>query len=128
MNMKNILFRITHWETWPWWTKYILILPVWIWNCIRSGSLWFFTASNPTLTFGGFDGESKREMYAQLPPGSYPKTIYIDKDAPFETAKTFFAEENFQFPFAVKPDVGKMGYMFRRIYSIDEFKLYHETI
>ena len=77
MNFKKIIYRIAHWETWHYLAKYIPISPAWLWYCMRSGSLWFFTPSNPTLTFGGFEGESKKEMYDQLPPGSYPKTVYI---------------------------------------------------
>jgi len=48
-----------NWELWPFALRYALISPVWLWYCIRSGSAWFFTPSNPTLTFGGFEGEAK---------------------------------------------------------------------
>ena len=128
MNLKNILFRITHWESWHHHTKYFPLSPAWLWYCLRSGSLWFFTPSNPTLTFGGFEGESKKEMYDQLPPGSYPKTIYISYKLPFEEVNRLRIEGAFEFPFAVKPDIGMMGFLFRQINNLDEFKKYHEKI
>ncbi len=128
MNVKNIWFRITHWETWDWRIKYIPIAPIWFWYCLRAGSFWFFTASNPTLKFGGFDGESKKEMYDQLPPGSFPKSIYLSHTLPFREVEKLFTFHRFEFPFAVKPDIGKMGFMFRRINTLDELKNYHEKI
>jgi hypothetical protein len=128
MNIKNILYRITHWETWEWRIKYIPIMPAWFWYCLRSRSLWFFTPSNPTLTFGGFEGESKKEMYEQLPPGSFPKTIYIAGTVSFQEAEKEVISNNFGYPFVVKPDVGMMGLMFRKINTVEEFRQYHQKM
>src|SRR5688572_32791206 len=70
-------YYITHWESWHWFAKYILIGPVWLWYSLRARSLWFFTPCNPTITFGGYAGETKQEVYKQLPPGTYPDSIFI---------------------------------------------------
>ena len=127
MKVKNFFFRLVTWETWHYLVKYVPIMPVWLWYCLKSRSFWFFTPSNPTLTFGGFEGESKKEMYDQLPPGSYPGTILINHNIPFdEVIKR--VEENFAYPFAVKPDVGMMGFMFRTISSDMEFRQYHDLM
>lgn len=96
-----------------------------MWYCIKARSLWFFTSSNPSLTFGGFEGESKREMYDQLPPGSYPRSIYITPDIAFKAVEEIIQSHNFIFPFVVKPDVGMMGFMFRKISCIRDLELYH---
>lgn len=128
MNLKNFLFRLSHWETWHFQTKYIPLTPIWLWYCLRSGSFWFFTPSNPTLTFGGFEGESKREMYDQLPPGTFPRTIYISYRSSFETVKQQCDAGNFKYPFAVKPDVGMMGFLFRQINNLEDFLAYHEKM
>ena len=80
--LKKFLYKLQHWETWHWLVKYIPMVPFWIGHCIKARSLWFFTASNPTLTFGGYEGESKIEMYKQLPSGTYPKTILIQASMP----------------------------------------------
>lgn len=128
MDLKNIWFRTTHWETWHYIAKYIPLLPVWLWYCIRSRSLWFFTPSNPTLTFGGFEGESKREMYEQLPASYYPKSIYISPLLTFDEVQKLIATNNFDYPFAVKPDAGMMGLMFRKIENADQFKHYHQIM
>ncbi len=126
--LKTAWYRLTHWETWDWRIKYVLIAPAWLWFCIRARSPWFFTASNPTLTFGGFDGERKREMYEQLPAGTYPETRYISSDLPFDDLIAYLDREGLSFPLAAKPDIGKMGLMFRRIDSLQALHAYHNTI
>ena len=128
MNLKETLYIITHWQTWHHQAKYIPISPVWIWYCLRAGNPWFFTPSNPTLTFGGFEGEGKQEMYEQLPPGSYPTTTYIEPDWPIKDVAQRLQIEDFPFPFIVKPDVGMMGLMFRKIDNIEELTMYHEAM
>lgn len=128
MDFKKIIYKITHWETWPYRVKYIPLIPVWLWYSIRSGSWWFFTPSNPSLTFGGFEGESKKEMYDQLPSGSYPKSIYISPTIKFSEVEKLISANNFNYPFVVKPDVGTMGFMFRKINSLLQLEKYHEKI
>lgn len=126
--VRVVWFRITHWETWDWRIKYIFITPAWFWYCLRARSLWFFTAANPTLTFGGFEGESKMEMYDQLPPGSYPKSIFVSHTWPFKEVEKLLSIHQFDFPLAVKPNVGKMGLMFRRLNTPSALDAYHGKI
>ena len=125
MNFKKTLYKISHWETWPYRIKYIPLIPAWLWYCLRSGSWWFFSSSNPSLTFGGFEGERKSEMYAQLPADTYPKTIYITPTLSFNEVEKLVAANNYQYPFAVKPDIGTMGFMFRKIDNANQLKQYH---
>ncbi|MEJ7625635.1 MAG: hypothetical protein WKF35_02140 [Ferruginibacter sp.] len=126
--IKNFFYKLTHWETWHYHAKYIPILPAWIWYCLKSRSLWFFTSSNPTLTFGGMEGESKEEMYRQLPPGTYPNSIYVSPTCSFAELEKEIAENKLKYPFAVKPNVGMMGFMFRKIESPDDLRKYHNKI
>lgn len=128
MNYSNILFKIFHWQNWHYHIKYIPLIPVWIWYCIRSGSLWFFTPSNPKLTLGGMEGETKEEMYNQLPEHSYPKSIFISETESFDTVESRRETIGLNFPVAVKPNVGMMGLMFRIINSKNELELYHNSI
>lgn len=128
MNVKTIFYRFGHWETWHYLAKYIPIMPVWAWYCIRARSLWFFTPSNPTLSFGGFEGESKKEMFAQLPQYSYPKSIYTSHTSSFQDVEQHVLANKISYPLAVKPDVGMMGFMFRKIDNAVKLKQYHETM
>ena len=128
MRKNNFFERLVNWELWPFYLLYLPIGPIWFWYCLRARSIWFFSSSNPTLTFGGFEGESKKEMYEQLPKGSYPKTIYILHSLSFEDAKKQMEINGFSYPFVVKPDVGMKGILFRKIENEEQFKKYHEHI
>ncbi len=128
MRLNNFLYRITHWETWHHHVKYIPLIPVWVWYCIRSRTPWFFTSTNPTLTFGGFEGEGKKEMYEQLPPGSYPHSIYLNHISSFDSVLADVEASGISFPFIAKPDVGMMGFMVRKISTPGQLQKYHEAI
>src|SRR5687768_1139265 len=127
-DLKSFWYRLSHWETWPWLVKYIPMVPFWIIHCVKARSCWFFTASNPTLTFGGYEGESKVEMYNLLPAGSYPKTELIQEHMSRASLETIVFRHGFSFPVAVKPAVGRMGLMFRKINSLKELMAYHDRI
>lgn len=128
MNWKSIWEKLNDWELWPFKLRYLAITPAWVGYCIRSRSFWFFTPSNPTLTFGGFEGEGKKEMYDLLPKKYLPKTIYIQPTMPFEKVKEAVAENGFAYPFCVKPEVGMKGLLFRKVDKEDLLKTYHEQI
>lgn len=128
MNISKAFYKLTHWETWHHQVKYIPLAPIWAWYCLKLRSLWFFTTSNPSLTFGGFEGEGKEEMYKQLPDGTYPNTIYITAGCSMEALKKEIEANGFAFPFAVKPNVGMMGYMFRKVSSLEELAQYHAAM
>ena len=128
MTLKNFFYKITHWETWPYRIKYIPLIPAWLWYCLRSGSWWFFTPSNPSLTFGGFEGEGKKEMYDQLPLGTYPQSVYVSPSLSFKEVEDLVNSNSYKYPVAVKPDVGTMGFMFRKIDNPDQLKKYHKKM
>ncbi|HMJ67685.1 MAG TPA: hypothetical protein VK508_02255 [Cyclobacteriaceae bacterium] len=126
--LRKGLYYLTHWEVWHWFVKYIFIGPAWAWYCCKSRSLWFFTSSNPAITFGGFLGETKREIYQHLPPGSYPKSIFVSPRDNCMDIKSQVDSNGIRFPFVVKPDVGMMGLMFRKIESFDQLRQYHAVM
>lgn len=128
MKLKSFTEKLTNWELWPFALRYLFIAPVWVWYCLKSGSWWFFSSSNPTITFGGFEGEGKKEMYHLLPIHSYPKTIYIQPGQPFRAVQAALAQNNFSYPFIVKPDVGMKGLLFRKIDNEKQLEIYHAKI
>jgi hypothetical protein len=123
---KSFWEKVGNWELWPFKLRYFLISPVWLWYCLRSGSPWFFSSSNPTITFGGFEGEGKREMYDLLSKESYPKTIYISPKDDFEDIKQLVRDNGFQYPFVVKPDIGMKGLLFRKVDNETQLQIYHK--
>lgn len=125
-SVRKLIQKIYKWESWHYHIKYIPIAPVWLWYCIKARSFWFFTAANPTITFGGFEGEGKKEIYDQLPQSSYPSSVLIDPGIPFREVVRSMESGGLQFPLVVKPDIGAMGYLFRRITSERQLARYHE--
>ncbi len=125
MKWKSLWEKIGNWELWPFALRYFFISPVWLWYCLRSGSWWFFSSSNPTITFGGFEGEGKKEMYELLPKHVYPKTIYINPGEDFAAVKNLIKKNGFVYPFVVKPDVGMKGLLFRKVDNEKDLETYH---
>lgn len=128
MRLPGFFKEITNWELWPFELLYAPLAPVWLWYCLKSGSFWFFSPSNPTITFGGMEGEGKKEMYDQLPPHLMPLTIYIRHDIDFDKVLTKIKLSGLTYPFVVKPDIGMKGILFRVIENEAQLRKYHERI
>jgi len=126
--LRRLFHRITHWEAWPFKLLYAPIAPVWLWYIIRSGSVWFFTPSNPKLTFGGMEGEPKKEMYDLLPPELYPATFNVMPRQDIDSILATLKQYGIDYPFIVKPEVGGQGILFRKIDDLEALKHYHSKV
>ena len=103
--MKKLIYRIRNWEAWPFKLLYLPITPVWGWYMLKSGAIWFFTSSNPKLTFGGMEGEPKKEMYDLLPKELYPATFNVMPGTDFSIIETLMQQHAISYPLIVKPEV-----------------------
>jgi hypothetical protein len=119
---------MTHWEAWPFKLLYAPITPVWLWYILRSGYVWFFTPSNPKLTFGGMEGEPKKEMYDLLPKHLYPPTFNVLPKEDFKSIETKLTENKIDYPLIVKPEVGGQGILFRKLDTQEELQHYHSLM
>ena len=126
--MKFFLNKITNWEAWPFKLIYAPITPVWLWYILKSGAIWFFTPSNPKLTFGGMEGEPKKEMYDLLPNELYPITFNALPQENFEVVKQRLQKSSIPYPLIVKPEVGGQGVLFRKIDTEAELLSYHTKV
>ena len=127
-NLRQLLQRITHWEDWPFKLIYAPITPVWLWYIIRSGKVWFFTPSNPKLTFGGMEGEPKKEMYALLPKELYPTSFNVQPGQDFKEILLQLHQSAMEFPLIVKPEIGGQGILLRKIESEEDLQHYHSHV
>jgi len=100
----------------------------WGWYMLRSRAVWFFTPSNPKLTFGGMEGEPKREMYDLLPKDLYPATFNILPGEDFENILSKLKASDIIYPFIVKPEIGGQGILFRKIDDEASIRYYHSII
>jgi hypothetical protein len=125
---KNLFEKIKNWEQWPFQILYAPIAPVWAWYMIRSRAVWFFTPSNPKLTFGGLDGEPKKEMHDLLPPEFCPRYFNVLPSDDFSEVTKKLADCGISYPLIVKPEVGGKGILFRKIENEKSLKEYHSKI
>lgn len=128
MGINGLLYKWLHWEQWHYHRKYIPLYPAWMLLCLRARSLWFFSTSNPSIPFGGFEGEGKEEIYAQLPAGTYPKSVWIEPEEDGGHAFDKIRRGGISFPLIAKPDVGMMGLMCRKLDSEDNWHCYHAAM
>ncbi len=126
--MKKFFKKLFNWELWPFDLIYAPVGIVWLCYSMKARSLYFFTPSNPTLLFGGFEAGSKMEMYKQLPAGSYPKTILIKPTLPIAEIKGELKANGLNYPFVAKPDEGMQGVLFRVIETEEELSRYHAIV
>lgn len=124
----KLIKKIKNWEQWPFKILYAPIVPVWVWYMIRSRAIWFFTPSNPKLTFGGMEGEPKKEMHVLLPPHLCPVYFNVQPSEDFSVILKKVKEKNISFPLIVKPEVGGQGILFRKINNEEHLKNYHEQV
>jgi len=104
-----LFYRLTHWEYWPMEYIYFPLFPVWIYFAIRSRSLFFFNAANPSIKNGGMAMESKKEIYDIIPGEYIPKTILFNTNATPEDIIASAKGHAIKLPFIIKPDVGMKG-------------------
>jgi hypothetical protein len=126
--MNKFFQRVFNWELWPFNLIYAPLGFVWVYYAIKARSFYFFTPTNPTLIFGGFEAGSKMEIYQQLTPGSYPKTILIKPTHTIDEIKKELAVTGLSYPFVAKPDEGMQGILFRIIESEEELSRYHKIV
>ena len=126
--LTNLLRKLINWECWPFELLYAPLVPMWAYNVLRSGAVWYFTPSNPKLTFGGMDGEPKKEMYRLLPAHLYPPTFNVLPAEDFDKVKARVIEKKIIYPLVVKPEIGCAGVLFRKIDNEEALKNYHTKV
>lgn len=124
----GILKKIKNWEQWPFKLLYAPLTPVWLYYMIRSGAVWFFTPSNPKLTFGGLEGEPKKEMHDLLPQHLCPVYFNVLPESSFDDILKNMQAHQLQFPVIVKPEVGGQGILVRKINNEKQLRFYHENM
>lgn len=124
----DLIKKIKNWEQWPFKVLYAPLVPVWFWYMLRSRSVWFFTASNPKLTFGGMEGEPKKEMHELLPPHLCPHYFNVPPETDFESVRQSLLHSGIGYPLIVKPEIGGQGILFRKIEDEPHLREYHHKV
>jgi pimeloyl-ACP methyl ester carboxylesterase/membrane protein DedA with SNARE-associated domain len=120
--------RLVRWEYWPWWMVY---LPVAFWVLLlglRHRSLSLFTLANPGIPTGGFVGESKGDLLAQMPAAVVPGWIRLGAEDSVAARRAqvaaFLDRPGVDLPLVLKPDVGERGFGVRVMRTAEEIDDY----
>jgi hypothetical protein len=119
--------KLFNWEYWSFGVIYTPIYFYWFYLSIRARSLFFFSASNPTIENGGFLMERKSDIYKLMPQIYFPKTFLVAPGYSSTHIASMIRNEDFVFPVIIKPDIGGKGRGVKKIDTIQEAALYiHE--
>lgn len=116
---------MSQWEFWPFWLFYIPVFIYYLLLSIRNRSLFFFTATDPTMDFGGMTGEEKSEIYKLMPKGSYPETLLITDDNRSEIGQL---GNRIGYPLIAKPNIGERGLGVEIIRTVEALDQYSKKI
>jgi hypothetical protein len=117
-----------HWEYWPFIIVQFPLFIYWGWLSLRARSLFFFSASNPSIETGGMFGESKYAVLNLIPQQYKPTTLFIVAGTPVEEAIDQLLAHHLSFPVIAKPDLGERGFMVKKISSKAELITYSQTL
>jgi hypothetical protein len=101
--------KLFHWEYWSFHTLYACIYPVWILFSLRARSFFFFAAANPRIPYGGFTGESKKDIYDAGPVDLFPQSVFFDIPCSVDQVIPVLKQASLDFPLVAKPDIGARG-------------------
>lgn len=121
---KRLWLDFIRWEYWPFHLLYAPILPYWIWLILKTRSLFFFTAANPGIEFGGMLGESKEKILRSIDPRYLPTTVKLHCHATAEDVLHAMNEAGLSFPVILKPDIGERGWSVEKISDARELEAY----
>lgn len=71
--------KLTNWEFWDFGVVYASVGILHLYQSLKAGSFFYFSASNPGLENSGFIGERKSEIINILPRYLQPKVVLISK-------------------------------------------------
>jgi hypothetical protein len=100
---------------------------LWLYYSIKAQAFWYFSNVNPTIEFSGFEGETKEEMYVQLPVELYPKTVHIKARTDIAEVRLHLVKAGFNYPFIVKPERGMQGILVRKVEKEEDLIEYHNN-
>jgi len=124
----NFLIRLTHWEYWPFGIVQFPAFIYWMWCALRERSLFFFSASNPSIYMGGMLGESKYEVLNLVPKEVKPITALVKLPASKIRILEIMEQHQLKFPVIFKPDLGERGWMVRRINHAEDIEQYLKEV
>ncbi len=110
------------------WLVYLPATFYFIYLSIKARSLFFFSASNPSIETGGMFFESKWQIFKLIPKAYYPSTLYISEQTMLSCILENMLSAGIDFPIIAKPDRGERGWCVKKLHSPAELEAYNAQI
>ncbi|SNS47852.1 hypothetical protein SAMN05421640_0316 [Ekhidna lutea] len=115
------MIRLKNWEYWPFSILYFPVFFYFGWLALKHRSFFFFTASNPSIEFGGMFGEKKSDIFELIPDEWIPETKLVSKG---DLERASYLGEQIGFPLIAKPDIGERGIWVSKLYNQQDLQKY----
>lgn len=128
IKIRSFYIKAFSWEYWPMWLVYFPVSFYYIYLSVKARSLFFFSASNPSIETGGMFFESKWSIFKLMPHEFYPSTILINEKDTFKVILEKMNVANIEFPVIAKPDRGERGWCVKKINCVNELAEYKNSM
>lgn len=116
---RKILFyslrKYLYFEFWPSWLFYMPVVPIYTYLALRYRSFFLPFYVNPTIRNGGLVGESKWDFLKYFSSGSGESLKTQKYEFLSDSLVDEIQNQNFKYPFILKPDIGQRGFAVRII-------------
>jgi hypothetical protein len=119
--------RLRSWEYWPFNLVYLPLFVYYGWLALKARSLFFFSASNPSIETGGLLGESKAGILDLIDDEFKPKTVRVPRSTTIDEVFRLIKTHQLTLPLIGKPDMGERGWLVEKMESQEALINYVQT-
>jgi hypothetical protein len=116
---RTLRIKLKHWEYWPMWLVYLPVSFYYVFLAIKARSLFFFSATNPSIENGGMFFESKWKIFELIPKQYYPSTVLVNAGDSAAIMLEKIHAARITFPMIAKPDRGERGWGVEKLADLD---------
>ncbi|HWB62710.1 MAG TPA: hypothetical protein VG603_04295, partial [Chitinophagales bacterium] len=109
-NRSPFFIRLLNWEYWPFYVVHAPVFAYYLWLSLKARSLFYYSASNPSIKTGGMFGESKWEIFELMPESILPKTVIARENYSVAEIESTLVKKGMDYPLIAKPDRGERGW------------------
>lgn len=124
---RRFAIKALHWEYWPLAVLYFPVFLYHLWQSLKAGSLFYFSAANPSIETGGMFGESKARILSRIADDRKPVTLLFLPGTAVADVSAEIRKHRLTYPLIAKPDIGERGWRVEKIVREEELNRYVST-
>lgn len=98
-----------HFEFWPFWIFYLPVFGYGVYLALKANSFAYFTATNPSMKYGGAFGFDKLKVLDLIDKKYTPKSFLSKNGEAANAILEKMKKHEFDFPIVCKPNIGERG-------------------